>query len=243
MEKARTCLKKEIAHRRSETGGMLASLGAISFGVPEFSSVTGERAKLYATGSKPVENSVHFINHLQEKIGDCLDTAKLLLEIMKEKDTLQKYLHKDKCNPTLWIINPSYYSIFFNAQLLLAYDGKKLPENVEDTHKTVFLALLYYFIIKGSGLEGKKNIKWEDIKSSRLSTALLMFQEAQEEAEELLQKAKSTIEDFNAELEKRRRFTYQMNVHAKESIALTSYQRAISFRTIITEYITTLKRR
>lgn len=184
-----------------------------------------------------------FINHLKEKVEDCLDTAKLLLEIMKEKNSIQNYLHKEQFNPTLWIINPSYYSIFFNAQLLLAYDGKKLPDNTENTHKTVFLALLYYFIIKGSGLEGRKNIKWEEIGSSRLSTALMMFQEAQEEAEELLQKAKNTVEDFDAELEKRRKFTYQMNFHAKESIALTSYNRAVSFRTIITEYITTLKRR
>lgn len=184
-----------------------------------------------------------FIKHLQEKVNDCLDTAKLLIELRNQKEILVKLLGKEQFNPTLWIINPSYYSIFFNAQLLLAYDGKKLPENTENTHKTVFLALLYYFVIKGSGLEGKKNMKWEDIQSSRLSTALKMFQEAQEEVEELLQKAKSTIEDFNAELEKRRTFTYQMNSHAKESIALTSYRRAISFRTIITEYITTLKRR
>lgn len=184
-----------------------------------------------------------FINHLQEKINDCLDVAKVLIELMKQKEILARLINKEQFNPTLWIINSSYYSIFFNAQLLLAYDGRKLPENTEDTHKTIFLALLYYFIIKGSGIEGKKTIKWEDLHSSRLSTALMMFQEAQEEAEELLQKAKSTVEDFNAELEKRRRFTYQMNVHAKESMALTSYNRAISFRTIITEYLTTVKKR
>ena len=184
-----------------------------------------------------------FINHLQEKVNDCLDTAKLLIELRNQKDILAKLLGKEQFNPTLWIINPSYYSIFFNAQLLLAYDDRKLPDNTENTHKTVFLALLYYFVIKGSGLEGKKNIKWVEIQTSRLSTALMMFQEAQKEAEELLQRAKNTVEDFSAELEKRRTFTYQMNIHAKESIALTSYQRAISFRTIVTEYIETLKHR
>lgn len=183
-----------------------------------------------------------FINHLQEKVDDCLDVAKVLIELMKQKEILARLINKEHFNPTLWIINSSYYSIFFNAQLLLAYDGRKLPENTENTHKTVFLALLYYFIIKGSGIEGKKIIKWEDLHCSRLSTALMMFQEAQEEAEELLQKAKSTVDDFNAELEKRRRFTYQMNVHAKESMALTSYNRAISFRTIITEYLATIKK-
>ncbi len=180
-----------------------------------------------------------FINHLKEKVIDSLDVAQLLLDVMKNKVLLLQLLNKEKFNPTLWIMNSSYYSIFFDAQLLLAYDGKKLPENIEDTHKTVFLALLYYFIIKGSNLEGKKNLKWEDIKESKLSKALMIFAEAQEEAEELFQwqRAKNSLEDFSAELEKRRRFTYRINEHAKESMALTSYQRAVSFRTIITEYL------
>lgn len=184
-----------------------------------------------------------FINHLQEKVNDCLDTAKLLIELRNQKDILVKLLGKNQFNPTLWIINPSYYSIFFNAQLLLAYDGKKLPDNTENTHKTVFLALLYYCVIKGSGLEGRKNIKWVEIQTSKLYNALILFHDAQEEIEELLQRTKGIVENFHAELEKRRIFTYQMNIHAKESIALTSYQRAISFRTIVTEYIETLKRR
>lgn len=184
-----------------------------------------------------------FINHLQEKADDCLDVAKALTELMKNKELITKLLDKDHFNPTLWIINSSYYSIFFNAQLLLAHDGKKLPENTKDTHQTIFLAMLHYFIIKGSGQEGKKNLKWEDFQKSRLSNALIMFAEAQEESEELFQRAKSTVEDFDAELEKRRKFTYKMNFHAKESIALTSYQRAISFRTTITEYLSAKKHR
>lgn len=171
-----------------------------------------------------------FINHLKEKANDSLDVAKVLIELMKNKKDF---------NPTLWIINSSYYSIFFHAQLMLAHDGKKLPENTQDTHKTTLLAILFYFIIKGSGLEGKKDLKWEDIKESKLSKALLLFVEAQEESEELFQRqrAKGVLEDFNAELEKRNKFTYRMNIHAKESMALTSYQRAIEFRTIVTEYI------
>lgn len=186
-----------------------------------------------------------FINHLKEKADDCLDVAKVLKELMKSRDLVRQFLGKETFNPTLWIINPSYYSIFFNAQLLLAYDGKKLPEDVEDTHKTVLLAVLYYFIIKGSNLEGKKKLRWEEFKESRLSKALAMFAEAQEESEELLQwqKAKGVVEDFGAELEKRRKFTYKMNFHAKESLALTSYQRAINFRTIITEYLAARKER
>lgn len=185
-----------------------------------------------------------FINHLKEKAEDCLEVAKALIILINDKELTKKILGKEEFNPTLWIVNPSYYSIFFNAQLLLAYEGKKLPENTEDTHKTVFLAMLYYFIIKGSSAEGKKKIKWEDIQESRLSKALVMFAEAQEESEELFQgqRAKEAVEDFGAELEKRREFTYKMNFHAKESLALTSYQRAVNFRTIITEYLAAKRR-
>ena len=184
-----------------------------------------------------------YINHLKEKAEDCLEVAKVLIELMKNKALTEKILHKESFNPTLWIMNSSYYSIFFNTQLLLAKDNKKLPDNVEDTHKTILLAMLYYFIVKGSGLESKQKIKWEDVKESRLAKALLIFVEAQEESEELfqIQRAKTIVEDFKAELEKRRKFTYKMNFHAKESMALTSYQRAINFRTIITEYLTIKK--
>ena len=145
-----------------------------------------------------------FINHLKEKVDDCLDVAKVLIELMKNEDLVKKIIDKNKFNPTLWIVNSSYYSIFFQAQLLLAQDGKKLPENTQDTHKTTLLAMLFYFIIKNSGLEGKKNIKWEEIQDNRLSKALIMFVEAQEESSEVFQwqRAKEVGEDFIAELEK-----------------------------------------
>lgn len=181
-----------------------------------------------------------FIKHLKEKTDDCLDVAKALIELMSDKQLLNKILQKEQFNPTLWIINSSYYSIFFNTQLLLAHEGKKLPDDAEDTHKTIFLAMLYYFLIKGSDMEGKKKLLWDDIKKSRLSNALIMFAEAQDESEELFQwqRAKTIVEDYSAELEKRGKFTYKMNFHAKENIALNSYKRAINFRTIITEYLT-----
>ena len=182
-----------------------------------------------------------FINHLKEKVDDCLDVAKVLIELMKNQNFTNQIIDKEKFNPTLWIVNSSYYSIFFQAQLLLAQDGKKLPKNTQDTHKTTLLAMLFYFMIKNSGLEGKKNLKWENIEENRLSNALIIFAEAQEETDELLQwqRSKAAVEDFNAELEKRNKFTYQMNFHAKESLALTSYHRAVNFRTIITEYLLT----
>ncbi len=62
------------------------------------------------------------------------------------------------------------------------------------------LALMYYFIIKGSNLENMQNIKWEDIKQSRLSKALELMADAKEETQELTQqRAKSVVEYMEAE--------------------------------------------
>ena len=139
---------------------------------------------------------------------------------------------------TLWIINASYYRIFFLAQYLLAIDNKKLPEGTEDTHKAVELALMYYFIIKGSNLENKTDLKWEDINQSRLSQALELMTDAQEETLELTQRrAKSVVEYMEAERSKRNMFTYRMTLNAELEKAKTSIKRAVEFGDIIKEYI------
>lgn len=138
----------------------------------------------------------------------------------------------------MWIINASYYRIFFLAQYLLAVDNKKLPENTEDTHKTVELAFMYYFIIKGSDLENNSEIRWEDIKQSRLSKALELLTDAKEEVHELTQqRAKKTVEYMEAERLKRHEFTYRMTINAELAKAKTSIRRAIEFGDIIKEYI------
>ena len=145
---------------------------------------------------------------------------------------------------TLWIINASYYRIFFLAQYLLALDNKKLPKDTEDTHKTVELALLYYFIIKGSDLENKRDLKWDDIKQSRLSKALELMADAKVETQELTQqRAKSVVEYMEAERIKRHEFTYRMTINAELGKAKTSIKRAIEFGDIIREYIRVKKLR
>ena len=122
----------------------------------------------------------------------------------------------------------------------MALDGRKLPENTQDTHKTVELAMLYHFIIKGSGLEGKENISWEDIKQSRLSRALELMVEAEEESQELTQqRAKRVVEHMEAERTKRHEFTYRMTVDVELNRARTSIKRAIEFSDIVKEYIRT----
>lgn len=75
---------------------------------------------------------------------------------------------------------------------------------------------MYYFIIKGSNLENKKELEWKDIKQSRPSRALEIMEDAKEESQGLTQqKAKSIIEFMEAERTKRNEFTYQMTVNAE----------------------------
>ncbi len=178
-----------------------------------------------------------FKQHTLKKSENALKTAKFILRIMEDQKVKELFEAEDY-DGTLWIINSSYYQIFFLAQYLLALDGKKLPENTEDTHRTVELALIYYFILKGSDLEGKKNLRWENIKHSRLSKALELMEEAKEETQELTQqRAKKVIEYMEVERSKRHDFTYAMTIDAELSKAKTSIERAIEFGDIVREYI------
>ena len=178
-----------------------------------------------------------FKKHTLEKSENSLKTAQYILRIMEEKK-LKDLFDAEEYDGTLWIINSAYYRIFFLAQYLLALDNKKLPKDAEDTHKTVELAVMYYFIIKGSGLEGKKDIKWEDIRESKLSKALELMTDANKEHCELTQhRAKRVVELIKDERIKRTEFTYKMTLNAEVEKAKTSINRAIEFGDIIKEYI------
>ena len=184
-----------------------------------------------------------FTHHTLSKSENALKTAKFILKIMEDTKA-NEFFNAEDYDGTLWIINASYYRIFFLAQYLLALDKKKLPKDTEDTHKTIELALMYYFLIKGSDLENKKNLKWEDIKQSRLSRGLELMEEAKEECQELTQqKAKRIIEHMESERIKRHEFTYSMTVNAELAKAKTSIERAVEFGDIVKEYIKIKKMR
>lgn len=178
-----------------------------------------------------------FIRHTFQKSEDALKTARFIFKIMEDKK-IKELFDAENYDGTLWVINPSYYRIFFLAQYMLAIDGKKLPKNTKDTHKTIELAFLYYFIIKGSGMEGKRDLSWEEIKQSRLSHALELLNEANEEAHELTQqRAKRMAEYLDSERTKRQEFTYALTINAELAKAKTSLQRAIEFGDIVKEYV------
>jgi len=172
--------------------------------------------------------SLAFREHTRKKAKDSLALALYLLEKREKTNELE-----ENDTVTLWIVTQSYYSMFFEAEYLLAIDGKKLPDDTNETHKKVYLAFLYYYIIKGSELEQKRP---GNMTTSRMSKALVLFKEIQDETLEL-QRVQKSITDLKNEREQRNAFTYLMSRTAELSEARNSTTKATEFRTLIEEYI------
>jgi len=169
-----------------------------------------------------------FIEHTRKKAKDSLALAIYLLEKLEKTNELE-----ENNTITIWIIAASYYSMFFEVEYLLGLDGKKLPEGTKDTHKTIYLAFIYYYVVKGSELEQKKP---KEITTSRMSKALVMFKELQDETLEL-HRIKKSVKDLKTQREQRHAFTYRMSRTAEVSEAKKSAAKAIEFRQLIEEYI------
>jgi len=144
---------------------------------------------------------------------DSLDSAKILFDISVNEKTKNSF-GMPNFNGFLWVINSSYYSMFYMARALLENIGVKIKSD-ESVHFLVFNALVYYFYSTGK-LE-KHFI--ED------------FENAQEESSEILgkEKAKEIISSYSNEKEKRARFTYETGEIAMKSKAETSLNRAKKF--------------
>ena len=154
-----------------------------------------------------------FIHFFLKNASDSLETAKLLFEV-STKENIQNSMGMPKFNGFLWVINSSYYSMFYTARALL--DSRGISIKAENSvHTATFNALFYYFYLNGK-LE-RKFI--EDLK------------EAGEEAFEILgkEKAKEFIENYSSEKEKRSRFTYDLGEIAIKGKAETSLNRAKKF--------------
>ncbi len=144
---------------------------------------------------------------------DSLDSAKVLFDV-SVNEKIKDVFGIPNFNGFLWVINSSYYSMFYMARALLESIGVKIKSD-ESIHFLVFNALIYYFYSTGK-LE-KHFI--ED------------FENAREESSEILgkEKAKEMISDYSSEKEKRARFTYETGEIAMKNKAETSLNRAKKF--------------
>jgi len=146
------------------------------------------------------------------------EAAKLLYD-SSTKQEIKKATGFPDFNGFLWVINASYYSMFYAARALLEDSGVKIKSDQQSIHLAVFDALVYYFY-------SNNKIEMHLIEE---------FKEASAEASEILgkEKAKELIDDYLREKEKRGRFTYEMGEIAMQSKAATSLDRARRFNEVI----------
>lgn len=132
-------------------------------------------------------------------------------------ERLLRLYEEERLDTHLWVINTSYYAMFFQATALLALFNHKIDAE-QGVHKLTFHALVHYFIKEDNKL--KKQLVEE-------------YQDAVKDAEALLQlgedKVQGLIMDFDSELFKRKTFTYTTEDNAERNKALTSFQRAKNF--------------
>ena len=152
---------------------------------------------------------------------DSLRTARCIYDMSTNKD-YQDYTGYQGLKGFLWVINASYYSMFYMARALLENEGIKLKAQLS-IHALTFDALIHYFFLTG-----------------KLEKRLFQqYIEAQDEAAELLgkQKADELMEEYYWEKGKRGNLTYETGEFAIQSKAKTSLDRATRFNTDIRKII------
>ncbi|MDD3175222.1 MAG: hypothetical protein PHU51_01985 [Candidatus Nanoarchaeia archaeon] len=167
------------------------------------------------------KNTPKYVDFFINNANNSVDTAKILYELSTNKDK-QNELGLTSFNGLLWVINSSYYSMFYMARALLENQGIKINGEMS-IHLVTFDAIIYFFYLTKK-LE--KNLI-EDLIN------------AQEEASESLgkQKADEIIQDYLSEKIKRGRLTYEMGEIILESKAMTSLKRAQKFNLEIKKMI------
>lgn len=143
-----------------------------------------------------------------------IDSAKALFELSTNPQK-QESLGFTSFNGLLWVVNASYYSMFYMARALLENSGIKIKADLS-IHAVTFDAVIYYFYLTGK-------LQKEFLED---------FIEAKEDAAELLgkQKADELMEAYFFEKKKRGVFTYDMGTVLVQSKAKTSLERAQKFR-------------
>ena len=158
-----------------------------------------------------------YVDFFLANATDSLRTARCIYDMSTNQD-YQKYTGYEGLKGFLWVINASYYSMFYMARALLENEGIKLIPDLS-IHALTFDALINYFYLTG-----------------KLQKRLFeQYIEAQEEANELLgkQKADELMEEYFWEKGKRGKLTYETEEFAIQSKAKTSLDRATKFNTEI----------
>jgi len=178
----------------------------------------GNRVKNFISeGTIKSKQPKKYVDFFLTNASDSLKTARCIYDMSTNKD-YQQYTGYEGLKGFLWVINASYYSMFYMARALLENEGIKLRADLS-IHALTFDALIHYFYLTG-----------------KLQKRLFeQYIEAQEEATELLgkQKADELVEEYFFEKRKRGNLTYETEEFAIQSKAKTSLDRATKFNTEI----------
>lgn len=172
------------------------------------------RVKSYLdSGAVKTKQGKKYVDFFLNNSNDSLDSASTLFDLSINKNLLEKIGRKN-LNGFLWVINASYYSMFYMARALIENEGIKINSDLS-IHMVTFDVLVHFFYQNGK-LQ-KKII--ED------------YIDAKEEVDELLgkEKADELIEGYFYEKSKRATFTYETGMYAIKSKAKTSLDRATKF--------------
>ena len=155
-----------------------------------------------------------YVDFFLKNADDSIDSAKVLFEVSTNPEKQESFGFTG-FNGLLWVVNASYYGMFYIARALLENEGIKIKTDLS-IHAVTFDAVIYYFYLTGK-------LQKEFLED---------FIEAKEDAAELLgkQKADELMEDYFFEKKKRGTFTYDMGTVLVESKAKTSLERAQRFR-------------
>lgn len=162
---------------------------------------------------KSKETSV-YLDFFIKNADDSIDSAKVLYDLSTDIQK-QEYLGFTSFNGLLWVVNASYYSMFYMARALLENTGIKIKADLS-IHAVTFDAVIYYFYLTGK-------LQKEFLED---------FIDAKEDAADILgkQKADELMDEYFFEKKKRGSFTYDMGTVLVQSKAKTSLERAQRFR-------------
>lgn len=180
------------------------------------------RAKQYIkSGMIKTNSSKTFVEFFMKNSAESLEAASVLYTLSTDKEK-QKIFGLSNFNGFLWVVNASYYSMFYMARALLENSGIQIKSE-QSIHSVTFDAVIYFFYATG---KLKKNL-------------IERFIEANEEAADLLgrEKADQLISDYFNEKSKRGTFTYETGAIVMMNKAKTSLERANNFNKEINKII------
>lgn len=161
------------------------------------------------------------VNFFKENAEDSINSAQLLYKVSTDSK-LQNATGFPNLRGFLWVINASYYSMFYMASALLANSRIKIKSGI-GIHKLTFDTFVYYFYLTN---KIAKEYVEQFLDALEDSEELLGREEAVKKAEAM---AKELVTSFDSEREKRRTFTYELERTKIQSKAKTSLERANYF--------------